>query len=280
MASWNYSNQSDPNAQTGVINGSQFSFSQFGDIDQGYYVTYPIEPGSTPPDLINPVAVAPYDPAGHSASGYLACYFPNLPDIQQIDIWITQAQISLTTGGTFAQSPRLRQFFPRNFVQPVWTIQGIVPNSFQLQRLAEFIRRTQFAALNPVGLTTTTTHLCQFYIAEGHLGDLQQITQENFKKLGKRQKEWLNKHPQTVQGKGPHKAQKMQGYIQSFSRGAQKFINAPTYEFDFVVAFSQGDLLVTQNWADIQKQYNEISSIQTSYLGTGQANRVAPPPNV
>jgi hypothetical protein len=181
--------------------------------------------------------------------------------------------------GSFAQSPRLRQFFPRNFVQPVWNIQGICPNSFQLQRLGEFIRLSQFYALHPTGVSITTTNLVTLHIYDGHLGDLTNISDKNLKKLHPKQQNYIKNNPTTaVQGKGPHKAQIMQGYINNFSVGAQKFVNAPTYELDFTVAFSSGDLIATQNWAFTNSQLQADTNI-ISYgdLGTGQSNKKTPP---
>ncbi len=273
MANWNYNTYQDPNAlsQKGKVqhpadypSGSP-SFSSYGQIDQGYYVQLPDT-----------------DPADLYPSGFLSLPAsssnPSNPG-GELYLWITQAQISLSAAGSFAQSARLREFFPRNFVQPVWNIQGICPNSFQLQRLGEFIRLSQFYALNPTSISSTSANLVTLHIYDGHLGDLTNISDKNLKKLHPRQQNYIKNNPTTaVQGKGPHPAQIMQGYINNFSVGAQKFVNAPTYELDFTVAFSQGDLIITQNWSFANTKLQENTNV-ISYgdLGTGQTTKNSPP---
>jgi hypothetical protein len=148
MAAWQYAAGSDPNN------------TNLGSIDQGYYVTLPYETDGSG---------KPMDPANHRPSGNLTSRGTNPGSIE---LWITQAQISFQMGGSTGQSKRLREFFPRNLVQPVWTIQGIVPNSYQLQRLGEFIRSTHFDALNPTGMTDATTNLPSFTLYAGNLGNL------------------------------------------------------------------------------------------------------------
>lgn len=269
MKPWQYKPGSDPN----YISHTGQGFNP-GSIEDGYYVTLPSEPNSGG-SLKDPLGGTPMDPANHSPSGYLQNYKG-----EQVALWITQAQISFTVGGTFVQSPRLREFFPRNLIDPVWSIQGITPNSFQYQRLAEFIRTTHFDVLDPTGLSDIGSHLPTLHINAGGLGDLSQLQQSDMKHFVPDQKKFLADHPNTVQGKGPHSAQHMKGFIASFSRGAQRFINVPTYEFQFTVAISYGDLFQISNWGQIYKYMTEPTAIKYSDLGTGQANRAAPPASV
>lgn len=253
MAAWTYTPGSDPN-------NTKLGYNNFGPIDTGYYVTYPLEADGSP-----------QDPANHSPSGYL-----QNKDGDQVALWITQAQISFTVAGSFAQSPRLRQFFPRNLVDPVWTIQGIVPNSFQYQRLAEFIRSTHFDVLNPTGITDISSHLPTLHINAGNMGNLASLTDADMKNFTPQQKNFLANNPNAVQGKGPHAAQHVKGFIPSFSRGAQRFINVPTYQFDFSVVISYGDLFQISNWGQIYKYMSEPTAITYGDLGTGQTSRATP----
>jgi hypothetical protein len=180
-------------------------------ISQGYYVSLP----ST-------------DPADNNPSAQLE----NIRG-DTIGLWISNFSIDFSMGGTYAQSMRLRQYMPRNLIQPVIHVEGQMPNSFQYQRLAEFVRESHYDTLFPQTLVTDQQML-SFTLFAGHLGDLTLFS------AGGKRKAKMGDY--VVQGKGPHALQHFRGYIQSIQRGAQQFINAPTYTFDFVPSYSYGDL--------------------------------------
>lgn len=173
--------------------GKDLNNNARGSLEKGYFVNLP-----------------GHDPATYKGGSTASGYFQN-KNGETLSLWLTRASIDFKIGGSYGQSKRLRQWFPRNLVQPVWSIQGICPNSFQLQRLGEYIRQSQLEVLNPQSLSAT--EYLRLFIYPGNL----------------------------QAGKGPHNEVNMFGYVHNFKRGAERFKNAPAYEFEFMVLYSYGN---------------------------------------
>lgn len=143
---------------------------------------------------------------------------------ETLRLWIHEIQMGFKLGGSFEQSALTRTYFARNFAQPSIQIKGQMPNSYQYQRLGEFVRESQLKALsatslnadaNLIALTIPSTRRDSKAAVEGpHL-------------------------------KGPHTGYHFRGYILSMQRGAQKFVNAPGFTFIFSPAYSYAGIYVT-----------------------------------
>lgn len=131
-------------------------------------------------------------------------------DGERIDLWITEFLAGFQMGGTFAQSQKRRQWFGRNFVQPRFTIIGQAPNQYHYNRLSEFVRATHLRALQD-----TNKNVIDLYVPEGKLPTKK------------------------------YQAYHMRGYIENMERRNTRHVNAPQYQFEFVVAYSYVGLFQT-----------------------------------
>lgn len=191
---------------------------------------------------------------------------------------MTEANISFQVNGSFSQSARLRQWFPRNLIQPIWKLSGVCPNSFQYQRLGEFIRASQLECITPTSLLAQ--NFLKLTIYNRGLGDLNMLSQVS--------SQFRRPHnvnaSQWVQGKGPHEHQVVFGYAQNFSRGATKFINAPTYDFEFNVLFAYGGLFATQNASPVASRAFNNQPPNLNNIGNlgwaAQKGQATPPTNM
>jgi hypothetical protein len=151
---------------------------------------------------------------------------------KRIYLWVTDVTASFEMGGSFAQSVRNRSWYPRNFTQPTISFTGVAPNSYQFNRLAEFVRGSQLRALRDQD--------------GGGIIKLVMPSRGIDVKRGQ---------------KGRHQAYTMNGYIKNVARGAKRFENVPTWTFDFILAFSYQGLFKTNeattralmSWADVVK---------------------------
>lgn len=148
------------------------------------------------------------------------------PFSESIPLIIEEIETSFQMGGTTAQSAELRQFYPRNFVQPTLTVRGRMPNGFQYNRLASFVRVAQIAALGKRFLRhsgTVRTSKSGTYIPT-----MLFTVNGSDDKLHARKRHW----------KGPHKPLRLEGYVKTIQAGAEHHNQAPPFEFEFVAAHS------------------------------------------
>jgi hypothetical protein len=224
MANWTYT-------------GADQNQTYFGDINRGYAVQqYNQNPGPS---------IDPSDPAILMNGQTSSAQFTD-QDGDTLDLWLTTAQMSFQVQGAFSQSARLREFFPKNLVQAKWILQGICPNSFQYQRLAQFVRKSQLAVLNQSSLGANQLLRLDIFGTTN-----KQVYVYNGKFYATSPNPRAKKFTFNV-GKQPHAPQiAMYGYVPNSKRGAQKFVFAPTYQMEFMVCYSYGtqNVLITENGA-------------------------------
>lgn len=152
-------------------------------------------------------------PTQESCNGYLINQ-----QGEELYLWVTDIEASFRMNGTFAQSATVRDWYSRNLEQPRLTLSGQVANSHEYQRLGEFVRESHLNALNP---KLDAKQLITLHIKKGGI-----------KAMGKNHQPW-----------------KVLGYIRQMTRGAERFVNAPTWTFDFIVATGNGPLFKDGNAA-------------------------------
>lgn len=125
----------------------------------------------------------------------------------ELPIWIEEMSADFSIQGVEAQSRRIRQFYPRAFQQPSLTITGRCANDRRFNEVAEFVRQSQVDALS---------------IAESPLAlDIPYLS------TGKPERR--------------HRGWRVRGYIENIQAGAQRFNPAPSFQFKFVISYSQYD---------------------------------------
>lgn len=149
--------------------------------------------------------------------GVNAKLYSQPPESAEIGLWVYEVKADFSVNGTRAQSAKLRDFYPHNFVQPVLTVLAQVPTSYEYNRLSEFIRHTQKRAV--------------FY--DQHDLDTPAIT-------FLLQRRGIH----TLRGtKGGHQGLSLEGFIPTMPRGATRFQYAHDVQFDFVVTRSKYGLM-------------------------------------
>jgi hypothetical protein len=143
---------------------------------------------------------------------------------ERIGLWVNGVDASFSMAGETYQSRKKREFYAHNFAQPVITISGQTPNTYQFNRLAEFVRGTHKQAL--------------------HLRDQREIALVKLRIRGEKPTETTGKS-RTI--KGAHRPIAVDGFITMVERGAERFINAPDYQFDFVIVYAH-------NWMDLEER--------------------------
>lgn len=167
-------------------------------IDQGYHVTLPRKKAT--PD------------------NYTA--FLELPgQNERIYIWLHQIEASFQVSGSFAQSARGRQWFPRNFVQPSFKFTGQFANQHEYGNFSEFVRRSQGRSLgwrrNEAAAHTT--------------------------RLVIRSREGMT-YPRDGSVRHSRAPYELFGHILSIERKYTRFVNAPEFSFDFLISFANTGL--------------------------------------
>ncbi len=123
---------------------------------------------------------------------------------EPLPLWIHELETSFSITGSFAQSVDKRDFYPRNFNQPTWTFRGQTHNEHEYSHIGEFIRNGQIRAIEGDAL----------FIIGVNGGGI----------------------PAKRNMKGTHQGTKLQGYISGVRRRHERWVNAPEYQFEFVVA--------------------------------------------
>lgn len=162
-------------------------------------------------------------------------------DSEKLPLWITAVNADFAMGGGFAQSRMKRTFFPRNFVQPAFTIEGITPNQYEYGRLTEFIRQTQLQAVQREGNDILTF----LRINGGGMKGVRNM-------------------------RGAHQGFLLGGFIQSIERKAEMGVNAPTWQFAFQVVTAKNNSVLesSRTRGRILRAWTGIIDSPT-ILGTG-----------
>jgi hypothetical protein len=143
-----------------------------------------------------------------------------------IGLWVYEVQTAFALGGGTVQSYRTRTYFARNFVQPKFTIMAQAPNQEEYARVVEFIHKAQHEALNNV-----TTKL--------------QIIGGGLRNTAPRMK-------------GVRRPIQALGYISSIQRRHERFLNAPEFQFEFIVS----EMQLPKAWADDPVQIRKLKTWQ------------------
>ena len=145
-------------------------------------------------------------------------------DQQEFKLWIEDLVLNFSMSGSFGQSRYRKQFYPKAFNQPTMIVQGKMPNQYEYNKLAAFIRESHFDALNQSNRKTA---------AGGSVPKFDKKT------VTLRIKDAGDKNPPKRNLKGGHLALAFEGYIKNIEAGARKFQFAPDFQFEFVVAGSK-----------------------------------------
>lgn len=145
---------------------------------------------------------------------------------KELHLWLTDITAGFQIGGSFAQSARIRDFFPRNFMQPAFTLVGTATNQEEYGNIAEFARSTQLTSLHD----NTTAQLIKLFIDPGT-------------------------NP-PGQPERHYRGYQLEGYITSVDRRHERFIYAPQYTIQFVV--STGDFGAKRDMVRALAPWSEI----------------------
>lgn len=208
-----------------------------------------IYPLKNPIDQGYAVKIPNVDPKEKDANGRMTNQYG-----ETIDFYVEEIEASFEMTGTTAQSRNVRQFMPHNIVQPVIMVTGRAPNNFQYNRLASFVRASQYAAIN-LGEATLET------ITGRSNPKVETVTL--LVKNGKEPGVFNGKVGSGNTGrhvKGIHVPWEVQGYIKKIQAGGERFNYAPKFQFEFSVAesnFKQGTINMGM-WEDVLVQGQEL----------------------
>lgn len=161
--------------------------------------------------------------------------------LHQIFLFVTGVSTGWTVAGDYGQSAGARTFYPKNLSQSPVTIQGIVANQYEYDRLVEFVIAHQITATdvrNPKDTTGTTA--VKFYLQPYKVPKGKDVNG--------------NIIYRTI-----HSAMVVDGYILGMQAGATAGVNAPTWTMDLKVS---NDYL--QNNVHLTSQINQI--LKEQYL--------------
>jgi hypothetical protein len=155
------------------------------------------------------------------------------PTGDYLALWVHEIEVSFELGGNVAQSRRMRQFFPHSFSQVTMTVRGVTPNNYEYNRLASFVRMSQYWALYGDDFARVQRALGD-NVSNRHYPDGTSIPTSQFILRG-------NHNTQVTPGrtiKGANAPWNVEGYIKSIQAGASRFEYAKEYEFNFTVAYT------------------------------------------
>jgi hypothetical protein len=174
--------------------------------DTGYHVDLPNQPNRN------------YRADEHNYTAYIEAELDGAT--QRRHIWVHDIQMNFEAAGSYAQSAAFRAYYPRNFVQPKVGITGQTASQADYASLCEFIRRSQLQSLRYEGATSTydpTLNTVTLVIPEGGPG-----------------------HP----GHN-HLGHYLNGHIARIERTSERWINAPEFQFEFIVTTASAGIYET-----------------------------------
>ncbi len=151
----------------------------------------------------------PEDDKGRSMNKSNA-YLENVKG-ERVWLWINDITSDFAMSGTTAQSHKRREFFAHNFTQPSLNINCQTPNSYEYNRLGAFIRDAQLKGLSHQG------NVLKLRVAPGGYEAKKNV-------------------------KGTHRGIYVDGYIINSVRGAERWVNAPDFQFSFVISHAHNFL--------------------------------------
>lgn len=203
-------------------------------IRDGYFVTTP--------------AVAP-DDGGKPANGANA--FLEDASGARVGMWVNDISADFELAGSTAQGPTRRDFYPHNFSQPSIKIKGQTTNSYEYNRLAEFIRSTHRDALSVSSDGVIVSFVCLMPSSV--------------------------KQPNRPVMRGRHRTVELTGFVKASKRGATRFVTAHEYELEFIVLAAKSFLGLED---DIIRPYQTLKTIgQRLESGRVRVKKLAPGTN-
>jgi hypothetical protein len=183
---------------------------------------------------------------------------------EELKLWIEEAKMDFSMSGSTGQSRYRNQFYPKAFNQPSLIVNGTMPNQYEYNRLASFVRETHFDALNQTNRNIGTTKNIKTYNNK--------TIKLLIKDAGK------GKQPKRNQ-KGGHLAMAFQGYIRNIQAGATKFQFAPRFQFEFVIAASTdtGQVGIYRDDLDAGSAISGWMESFNAYKSTWQAGQPSTP---
>jgi hypothetical protein len=174
---------------------------------------------------------------------------------------ITAVDIDLEVSGATAQSRLTRDFYPHNFVQPVFQISGQSIDNVDYAMMCEFIRESQYNLVNDFQINS----LMQLHVFERGIPGRRTVGRSvTYNKQ--------NAVNQTV--RGPHKEILAQGVITSIPRQHQTGVFAPEWSFGFQVysmirgPFTEGPAIAdtgnAATWLSLLNSGTNISTTPTT----------------
>lgn len=127
---------------------------------------------------------------------------------ERVWMWVNNVEANFSMAGSTAQSRLHREFYAHNFAQPSITVACQTPNTYEYNRLGAFIREGQKQSMVRQGEILKLRILA----AGDHNNEENQLPSNRF-----------------------HRAINVDGYVMNAPRGAERFVNAPTYQFEFII---------------------------------------------
>lgn len=159
----------------------------------------------------------PANRRAHASEDRYTAYLED-QDGQRLYMWVHEITMNFQLSGSKAQSHQFHAFYPRNFVAPVVTIVGQCANQAAYGDLCEFIRRSQRKSLRweNSDARMNTVHMVIPSGGEPHTGH-------------------------------KHDGHSLNGHIRSITRQNQRWVNAPQFRFDFMVATASAGIYETHS---------------------------------
>lgn len=173
---------------------------------------------------------------------------------QQVRIWIDEMEADFGVGGSTSQSQKVRQFFPRNFVQPSIRVTCTFPSQFHYNTFASFVRSSHIYALSGLELKDQGINVRKRRAASG---GSYALTTVKFWIKGAYNQGGKGSFKGSKTSKGGHTPWLLEGYIKSIQAGAVKFEQAPQLIFEFTIAESR-DTKKLGIWNDEAVRGSEI----------------------
>jgi hypothetical protein len=127
---------------------------------------------------------------------------------ERVYMWVNEVTANFALSGTTAQSAKRRSFYPHNLAQPSITVGGQTPNTYEYNRLSAFIRDGHLKQVAGKGDDEGVFALRVYAGGKNTTRDIQ---------------------------RGRRKQISVDGYIQNAAAGATRFINAPPFQFTFII---------------------------------------------
>jgi hypothetical protein len=196
-----------------------------------------IPTGQLPISYQNPVNKAVANSTRYT--GWLEC--PAL-NPTHFFFWVHDITAAFNINGSFAQSPRFRRFYPRNFSAPVFTINGQCPDQKNYGDLVEWVRQAQKNTI---------------VVGDGNVTKLV-IPPGRFNLPAHKEREQLE----------------MTGHINAIERSHERWVNSPEFTFNFTVVSSDSGLFKTGRDEMISAMKTADRSIAEALINEANKERV------